>query len=204
MFGQLGVAGLIMILSPALLRAKPRQSPGASLMTFSLVCLFLAGSIWLALVLGWEALEPRMTEIEAGYVQREAMYETASRMVEDYPLLGVGPGAFEPVFQLYRGSTADYWPAQLHNDWMELRITFGGLGFGMIGLALILVLGRWWVPGGIHGGRRFVMLIWVALAGALVHARFDFPFRIYSVVLLFLLLGAVLFVVSCRGSKPLS
>ena len=33
------------------------------------------------------------------------------------------PGTFEPVFQLYRGSQDEYWPAQLHNDWLETRIT---------------------------------------------------------------------------------
>ena len=72
----------------------------------------------------------------------------------DYPLFGVGPGAFEPVFQLYRASPDEYWPAQLHNDWLELRITFGGLGFGLLVLALLLVLARWWVSGGLLGGRR--------------------------------------------------
>ncbi len=200
MWGLLVLSGLVLILSPALLRARSRLSAVASLVTFGLVCGFLAASLWLGLKLGWEALDPRMTELEAGYVQREMMYETAARMVTDYPWLGIGPGAFEAVFQLYRGSPEEYWPAQLHNDWMELRITFGGLGLGLIALALLLVLARWWVPGGLHGGRRLTVFFWLALTGCLVHARFDMPFRIYSVVLLFLLLCAMLFVLSRKGS----
>ena len=113
-------------------------------------------------------------------------------MAADYPLFGTGPGTFETVFQLYRHSTDTYWPAQLHNDWLETRITFGWLGSGLIALAFVAAVLRWFARGGIHGGRRFMILIWLALAGCLVHARYDFPFQIYSIVLLFLVLCAIL------------
>lgn len=201
MWALLLLSGLVLVLSPALLRTRSQLSPVASLVTFGLVCGFVVASLWIGLALGWEALEPRMMHIEAGYVNREAMYETAAQMAGDYPLFGVGPGAFEPVFQLYRASPDEYWPAQLHNDWLELRITFGGLGFGLLVLALLLVLARWWVSGGLLGGRRFIIFFWLALAGCLAHARFDFPFRVYSVVLLFLLLCAILFVLSRRADR---
>jgi len=36
-------------------------------------------------------------------------------------------------------------------------------------------------------------LVWLALGGCLVHARFDFPFQIHSTLLLFLVLCAMLF-----------
>ena len=52
---------------------------------------------------------------------------------------------------------------------------------------------RWFVPGGIRGGRRFVVLIWLALAGCLIEALFDFPFQIHSILFLFLVICAVLF-----------
>jgi len=142
-----------------------------------------------------------MTEIGSGYAERERIYETARGMARDYPLFGTGPGSFNSLFQLYRASLTEYWPAQLHNDWLETRITFGWLGSALIGAALLLVLARWFVPGGIHGGRRFVALTWLALAGCLVHARFDFPFQIYSIVLLFLTLCAALFTLSRRGGN---
>jgi hypothetical protein len=48
---------------------------------------------------------------------REKTYELAAKMAADFPMLGTGPGSFEAVFQLYRSSMEDYWPAQLHNDW---------------------------------------------------------------------------------------
>jgi hypothetical protein len=43
-----------------------------------------------------------------------------------------------------------------------------------------------------HGGRRFVVLTWLALAGCVAHARYDFPFQIYSILFLFLVLCAIL------------
>jgi len=57
---------------------------------------------------------------------------------------------------------------------------------------------RWFFRGGIHGGRRFVILMWLALAGCLVHARFDFPFQVHSILFLFILLCAILVNLSRR------
>jgi uncharacterized membrane protein YcaP (DUF421 family) len=65
-------------------------------------------------------------------------------------------------------------------------------------LALVTVILRWFARGGICGGRRFVVLMWLALGGCLVHARFDFPFQMHSVLFLFLILCAILFTVSRR------
>jgi O-antigen ligase len=130
------------------------------------------------------------------------MYEAARPMAADYPLFGTGPGTFETVFgQLYRKQLDTYWPAQLHNDWLETRITLGCLGSGLIALAFVAVMLRWFAPGGIHGGRRFLILIWLGLAGCLVHARYDFPFQVHSIVFLFLVLCAILFVLTRRPAR---
>ena len=120
------------------------------------------------------------------------MSEQARQMAADYPVFGTGPGTFEAVFNLYRITTETRWPAQVHNDWLETRITFGWAGSALISLAFATVLVRWFVPGGMHGGRRFVVLTWLALAGCLVHARYDFPFQVYSILFLCLVLCAIL------------
>jgi O-antigen ligase len=154
--------------------------------------LFVVVALALGFLLGWKALRPRMTELREGFEGREEMYAAARPMTRDYPLFGVGPGAYETVFQLYRISTDTYWPAQLHNDWLETLVTFGWVGTIPIVLALAVVVARWFAPdGGIHGARRFMILMWLALAGCLMHARFDFPFQIYSILFLFLVLCAV-------------
>ena len=147
----------------------------------------------LGFALGWKQLSPRLGGIAAGFEGRELMSERARPMADDYAWYGTGPGTFETVFQLYRFSTDVYWPAQLHNDWLETRITFGCVGSLLIWTALLLVLLRWFWRGGFHAGGRFMLLTWLAVAGVLTHARYDFPFQIYSLVFLFLVICAVLF-----------
>lgn len=160
--------------------------------------LFFGGVLSVGLYLGWDHLADRFKSTETDLFAREDIYATAREIVRDYPVFGTGPGSFESVFQLYRSSTDEYWPAQLHNDWLETLVTFGWVGSVMIALAFICVMGRWWLSGGIETGWRFPGLIWLALAGCLIHARFDFPLQVYSILHLFLLECAVLFVLSRR------
>lgn len=80
----------------------------------------------------------------------------------------------------------------MHNDWLEMRITFGWPGFGLLLAAPACVGLRWFVPDGIRGSRRFVVLAWLGLGGCLVHALSDFPFQIHSTLFLFLVICAML------------
>jgi O-antigen ligase len=174
-----------------------RTRRGAAAMLWLFVVLVLA----LGWYFGWGSLEPRMEQIGAGYQNRQLMYDAARPMAADYPIFGTGPGTFGSVFQLYLISSSTYWPEQLHNDWLETRITFGWVGMTLLLAALACVFLRWFAPGGIRGGRRFVVLIWLALAGCLVGALFDFPFQIHSVLFLFLVFCAVLFSLSRRSGS---
>lgn len=164
-----------------------------------LVLIFLGVSLWCGLLLGWEELAPRLEMIEQSYEQREFMFKAGKMMAEDNPVFGTGPGTFNALFQFYRRHPNEYWPAQLHNDWLETRITFGLVGTILILSALLVVVARWFFARGIYGEKHFVMLMWVALAGCLVHARFDFPFQVHSIIALFLVLCAVL---SCLSRLP--
>jgi O-antigen ligase len=148
--------------------------------------------------LAWNDLGPRFekSEFETGLEGRNNIYDMARPMADDCPLFGTGPGTFEALFQIYRPDTAEYWPAQLHNDWLETLITFGVLGSVLIGLALFTVLCHWFVARGIHGSWPLMALFWAALAGCLFYARYDFPFQIYSIVFLFVVLCAALFTLS--------
>jgi hypothetical protein len=148
---------------------------------------FLVCSLTLGLLLGWKQLKPRMARLKEGYEYRERMYQNAEPMAADYPVYGIGPGAFVYVFQLYRVSTGTYWPPELHNDWLEARISFGWVGSGMLALALALLGLMWFFPRGLAGHGRLMAALWMGLGGCLVHALFDFPFQVYSVVFLFLI-----------------
>jgi len=170
--------------------------------TAAVLGVFLIGSLALGFALGWKTLKPRMAQFKQGYDDRERMYANARPMAADYPVYGIGPGAFLYVFQLYRVSTGTYWPPELHNDWLETRISFGWVGSGLIALGLALVWLRWFLPGGLAGCAPFTVLLWLALGGCLVHARFDFPFQVYSVVFLFMAWCAMLMNLSRSARKP--
>jgi len=120
------------------------------------------------------------------------MRKSAEPMSGDYPLFGTGPGTFATVFQLYRYSEGVHWEEQVYDDWLEIRITFGWLGFGIMLAALAVTALRGFFPGGLRGLRPLVFFAWMALGGCLLHARFDIPFQIHSILLLFLAICAIL------------
>lgn len=206
--GIAGAAALIFAATGALVlpgarRSGPSSSSDPRNLVSRALATFFVAAVALGLALGWKQLQPRLSELNNGFAGREEMYEAARPIARDYPLFGIGPGAFETVSQLYPRPDI-FWPAQLHNDWLETRITFGWVGSALIALLFLTVLARWGTRQGIHGGRRFVILIWLALGGCLLHARFDFPFQIHSTLFLFALLCAVLFTLSRRPGHPAS
>ena len=164
------------------------------------IVLVFAATLGAAFYFGWEQLAQRLVTASSDPLAgRTETYHLAARMTVDYPWFGVGPGAFDSVFQLYRNSPGDYWPAQLHNDWLEYLITFGRVGGALLLGSVALLAGRWFTPGGLRLPWTLVALIWVALLGCLLHARFDFPLQIYSIQFVCVLLGAILFSGSQRG-----
>lgn len=185
----------LLVVAVGILISGKRTDGLAKLAVLGVFGLALAGGAWL----GWQSLNPRLNELGEGYRVRELMYQTARVIANENPVFGTGPGTFEHVFQLYRQSLDEYWPAQLHNDWLELLLTFGWVGFALMLLALGLVIAHAFRADGIPANRRFIWLVWLALAGCLLQARWDFPFRVYSVVFLFLALCAVLTTLAKAG-----
>jgi hypothetical protein len=205
-FGLLAAATFFIAITPdrgnAIVPEQQKPIKGSNrIRTVLPLAIFLIGSLALGILLGWKTLKPRMAQISEGYDYRERMYQNAAPMAADYPIYGIGPGAFVHVFQLYRVATSTYWPPELHNDWLEARISFGWVGSGMI-LGAFLVLGLSpFSAGGIFGHGRFAVMLWLAMGGCMVHALFDFPFQIYSVVFLFLIWCAM---ISNISRKPVA
>ncbi|MCX8108062.1 MAG: O-antigen ligase family protein [Verrucomicrobiae bacterium] len=129
---------------------------------------------------------------------RRETYAIAARMLDDFVWLGSGPGTFGPLNGLYRSSTWDYWTWFAHNDWLEFRITFGRIGFGLVLVALAIAVVSPLKRGGIPLPGVFPAMLWLAMAGCLVHARYDFPFQIHSVLFLFVMILCVCSVVSVK------
>ncbi len=197
--GAIVLVGSLIMAGGILLQAQWRKS----WQTKAGLLLGLAGVVGGGALLGWQTLAPRMEMLHQGYEGREGLYVAGRYMAQDNARFGTGPGTFETMYQLYRrgGMGDEDWLAQMHNDWLETLITFGRVGVAPIFLTLLLVLTHWFWGAGIYGNKNFVMLLWVALGGCLIHAAFDFPLQVHSVLTLFLVLCAVLSCLTRRESR---
>ena len=123
---------------------------------------------------------------------RAEIYTNSRQIASDFPAFGTGPGSFRSVYHMYRTETKQPWHGFVHDDWLETRVTFGRVGIGLLSINLLL-LGFWiFAPGRIGVSRFFSICGVTALAGALVHAKFDFPFQTYSVLFTFIVVAAIL------------
>ena len=164
----------------------------AGMLSLFVVILVFAGS------LGWRELAGRLETIFDDQLGgRVEIYENTQALARESGTLGTGPATFQSLYQLFQKPKQE-WAAYLHDDWLETRITFGWLGFGLVIAALVLAVGRWFMAAGVYAPSELVAFVWLALAGALLHAKFDFPFQIYSILFLFLLLCSIL---SCVGRR---
>jgi hypothetical protein len=160
--------------------------------------LLFAAAIQVAFVFGWDALEQRFEEDSLSEMSgRVAIYRQAQGVAKDHPLFGSGAGTFASLYWLYRTDPDAEWCAYLHNDWLEARITLGWIGFSLLLVLLAVPFAHWFLGSGVPLPGLLGVLICLAMAGCLVHARFDFPFRVHSVATVFLLYCSVL---SCSGS----
>jgi len=155
--------------------------------------LLFAVAIQLAVVFGWDSLEKRFqTVFSDGLSGRATIYNNAETMAKDYQGFGSGAGTFAPVYYFYLTRPEQAWEAYLHNDWLEFRITLGWVGLSLLvgllaGAGLHSFLRR-----GLPLSPILMVLIFLALAGGLVQARFDFPFQVHSVATVFLVYCAIL------------
>ena len=194
--GGVAITILQLFICALLFLASGTSSRGARLG----LALGLIATLGAAAFFGWEQLASRLATKDQLGGRRET-YALAARMADDYPWFGTGPGSFGSVFQFYRNTPADYWPGQLHNDWLEYLITFGYVGCALLAAWFVTVLARAFRPGGQGVPWVFAACLWTALAGCLLHARFDFPLQIYSIQFVFVLLCAALFGLTATGRK---
>ena len=184
----------LLILAPVLLASVSKGThhqtingrPGLA-MTAAFTGVIVLGGLWSA-----PQFWSRWREWRSAWAERAQLCDQTRVIARDYPLFGTGPGTFESVYGLYRESSQTYWPAQLHNDWLETRVTFGIAGSALFAVGLGCVLVRCY---GLGVGHPLLPGIWVALAGCLIQARWDFPMQVYSIAWLFVFWIAVLFAI---------
>lgn len=190
--GALVALGLLVWCSLIVFFASRRERPWvrASMLSVFIVILSFAA------YLGWKQLADRLENMFVDDMSnRTEIYRNAQPIARDFPVFGTGPGSFGAIYYLYRDQK-QVWEAYLHDDWLETRITFGRVGVSLVLAMFALVLMRWCAGPGIGVEWDFVGLLMLSLVGCLIHAKYDFPFQVHSILLLFLLLCSILF---CLG-----
>ncbi len=113
-----------------------RQNPGGVKSRAFIVVLVvvLAYALWI----GLDPVIERFTRIEGDTVHRAVVWKDTARATLDFPLLGTGLGTYGYVFPAYRKEALEpvvYTHA--HNDYLQLALETGFLGF------VAIILGIW-------------------------------------------------------------
>ncbi len=161
--------------------------------TKTAIVIFIILVLAFAGILGGKELLGRFKNVFADEMSgRPEIYKNAVEIAHEFPWLGTGAGSFGAIYQMYREPNQT-WAGYAHDDWLEMRIDLGWIGFGAVVLMLMIIFARWFAGGGLPLPPVLASAISLALAGSLLHAKFDFPFQIYSIQFLFVLLCAILF-----------
>lgn len=175
------------------------MSPWANRVARSSILTILVGSIWLGGYLGWDPLKPQLLEfLDNPSVDRPGIHRDSAGMIEDFPMYGVGPGAFRSLHAIYRQEPSQPPRSHMHDDWVEFRVTLGWVGSALLLGILTVVVSRYFTPGGFPAPVDFVALLWMGLAGCLLTAKFHHPLQSPAVLSLLCVYGAILF----SGSRP--
>jgi len=156
--------------------------------------LLCVGVAILFLAFGLRPFQRRLRENPtlAGFLSLEGRLgqnKNSWRMVADHPLWGVGPGAYETAFRLYKFKNAfqpdrndpreqpawDFFYAKAHNDWLQTLVEWGAPGTLLLILAILLAWVELLTP---HTSEPILCFgIATAVLAVLLHGAFDYPLQ---------------------------
>ena len=154
-----------------------KKSKGLAILLISmlLIDLFIV-SKWF----GLEKVQQRLAETSFSQETRDEVVIDSLVIIEDYPLLGSGGGSFYSVFPGYKNSIINPFYDHAHNDYLEIVIEYGILGFTLLGLLVLFsfikamtALKKNASP--LSKGTSFACLM--AYLGMLIHMSVDFPLQ---------------------------
>jgi tetratricopeptide (TPR) repeat protein/O-antigen ligase len=116
-------------------------------------------------------------------------------MLRDFPVWGVGLGAWSATFPHYQRTelTGGYF-REAHNDYVEFAAEMGMVGLGLLAWFVVVVLK--WVRAGVRAASVTIRPLLIGLGGSLgvmaVHEMMDFNLQIPAIAVLFtVVLGLV-------------
>jgi len=121
-------------------------------------------------------------------VERLSAWKAAAAMLGDFPVLGVGVGAFREVFPIYAPAGGIGRMKHLHNDYFETVLETGWLGAVLLVCLIAMFAVSAWSR---TGGRLSAYGLMVGLSCLFLHAFVDFNHQIPANALTFVTLAAI-------------
>jgi O-antigen ligase len=198
--GMLAIVTELVILAALLIKQK------RGIRTAIGIGVFMAIIIGLLTWVGGGELSRRIATVGSEHTEltgdiRSTINRDGLHMFLKRPVLGWGLGTFPVVYPEFRTFYTNFFVNQAHNDYLQLLVEMGLLGFGIMVWFLITLyrrairkIGNW--AGEIGGAVTLACLL--GLSGILVHSAVDFNLQIPA--------NAALFYVLCTvaASEPLA
>jgi hypothetical protein len=153
-------------------------------------------AVGIALALNWHAMVGRFAKAGVQSEARRSLLQAGVDMFQDHWFFGAGPGAFPSLYPLYQREGHATWLAQMHCDWLQTLATYGVAGSALLAAAIVALIFSPRQRGKLPVRRSFVHLAWVGPAICLAGALLDFPFQVYAIEHLFVVVAALVSVLS--------
>jgi O-antigen ligase len=191
--GMLAILAELIFLSALLVKQK------RSLRTAIGVGVFLAIVVGLLTWVGGAELSKRIATVGPSHIEisgdvRTNINRDGLKMFLKKPVLGWGLGTFPVVYPQFRTFYTNFFVNEAHNDYLQLLVEMGLLGFGTMVWFLVTLyrralkkIGNW--TGEISGAVTLACVL--GLTGILVHSVVDFNLQIPANAALFYVLCTV-------------
>ena len=169
----MAVSGAVLLACLAVLwrRAAPRR--GIRVAAWVAVAALIVAAVW-TMATVWHAVRPNV-------VSRAGAYAAMLRMWGDHWFAGTGAGTFGLAFPYYQPDAVSGFFRHAHNEVIQVLCELGTVGAALLTAALAGMLGPASRAGSGEPGRTGVRF---AMAGLLLHAMTDFPFRLPALAML--------------------
>lgn len=158
-----------------LLDRKKSKGLGILIVSMLIIDLFIV-SQWF----GLDKVQQRLAATSLSQEKRDEVVLDSLPIVKNHPIVGTGAGSYYSVFPGYKKSIINSFYDHAHNDYLQMLIEYGVLGFAFLGLLVLFsfikamtALKKNASP--ISKGTAFACLL--AFLGMLIHISVDFPLQ---------------------------
>jgi len=130
-FASLMVAGLLSLL----LSKQASRATVILLISLIIIDIFIVGA-WF----GIDRVVERLEHTTISHETRDEVSLYTLQYWQDYPWFGSGLGSYYTTFPAYQGEDITLYYEDAHNDYLQFSAETGGIGLGLVGLAVLMTL----------------------------------------------------------------